>query len=665
MKIIRCATWIVALSLLVVGSAHSQQTQTLNTDILRDQINRLESISVEGKSNAIKTAHRRALLSVYKQFQSALRQEMEDLSAIQKALGTSDVILSRQNAANMDRLSQERDQLTLRIQDLSNALRASEPVDVAATVSPSVSASINDEALISDKRAPDASVGPASNATGSVTGLPPAALTSLLPAFANVTAPISKSPFQTSTSLNADLNNRVKEAARAKIQQRETTKQAEPPSSSNSSASLVDTSSAGDLVNLGLSLAGITSGSDATKNTGSVSVTTSAYALFAASQDMDPLNPGFYNRNSGWRKLSFTLGYDDEKLKTGQTQRAHLFGTKYLIVDKRDPARNRHKSDFQIIGDNLQKAAVAFGNLDERVSYYFTTNKTVKDKLLIPQFKIFLNERLKTLQGQTAVSAADTARIDADKARISALLDRVDTGRLFILDSNGLPPNRGQSGEWSREELEFYSDSFRSTYLGPDYRAKLKDAVGQKVLDDLDAFISKQLVDTKAFEDLSDSTRESLQRIRRAPQFSFYFLTKQRPEGDDEYTGETIFDYGVADRINLTLNANFKYTDSKLIGGDTRGGKFSGQFRFQMTPEKLAGRNPLFLSISGNGEKFNGKKPAYHAQAKLTIPILNGLDLPFSFTYANQSGLIKEKKIKGQFGFSIDTARLLQALTAR
>jgi len=162
---------------------------------------------------------------------------------------------------------------------------------------------------------------------------------------------------------------------------------------------------------------------------------------------------------------------------------------------------------------------------------------------------------------------------------------------------------------------------------------------------------------------LSDATREALERIRRAPQFSFYFLTKQRPEGDDEYTGETIFDYGVANRINLTLNGNYVYKNSKIVGGDTRAAKFSGQFRFQMTPEKLTGRNPLFLSVSGDGEAFSGRKPAFHAQAKLTIPILNGLDLPFSVTYANQKGLIRENKIRGQFGFSIDTSRLLQALT--
>jgi len=670
MKIALRAISLVSLVLVVTCFAFSQEKQSLNTDVLRNQIKKLESISVEGKSVSVQAIHKRALLSLYKQFQSALQQEIEDLNDIQEAVGSSSLNTQQEIASQLLKLAKENTEADTKIQDLAAALSAlsapsgpstsgigsvnqatTEPLDVRTSLSQprgaAVSGLVNFRSDVASQVLPS---GPSLAASVSGNG---------------GTQVAASTGVSTSTSLNADLNNRVKEAARAKIQQRENTKQAETPSISGSSASLVDTSSAGDLVNVGLSLAGLSGTNNNSTNSNSVSVTTSAYALYAAAQGADPLNPGFYNRNAGWRKLSLTLGYEDEKLKTGATQRAQIFGAKYLIIDKRDPSRERHKADFKTIGDNLEKAAVAFGNLDEKVSYYFATNRTVKEKILIPQFRVFLNERLTSLQSQIPTKESEKQRIQADKDRITSLLPRVDSGRLFILNSNGVPPNRGESGEWTREELEFYTVNFRNPYLGPDYRAKLKEAVGQQVLDDLDGFISKQLTDTKAFEDLSDATREALERIRRAPQFSFYFLTKQRPEGDDEYTGETIFDYGVANRINLTLNGNYVYKNSKIIGGDTRGAKFSGQFRFQMTPEKLTGRNPLFLSVSGDGEAFSGRKPAFHAQAKLTIPILNGLDLPFSVTYANQKGLIKENKIKGQFGFSIDTSRLLQALTLK
>jgi len=668
MKITLRATLLVSLVLLVTWPAQSQEKQSLNTDILRDQIKKLESINIKGKSISIQAIHRRALLSVYKQFQLALRQEIEDLRAIQIAVG-SDADMQQETASQLRKLGQENTEASLKIQDLTSSLQT----DVSAQVTPgspdsgtAISTTSNETATesLDSARSVEPHGAVVSGTRGQLRAGSLASSTSTLaslgvtPASVNVSTQTgTASSGQASTSLNATLN----EAIRAKIQQRETTKQAEPPSASSGSSTLVDTSSAGDLVNVGLSLAGLSGGTnDPSKTSNSVSVTTSAYALYAASQGVDPLNPGFYNRNSAWRRLSLTLGYDDEKLKTGATQRAQIFGFKYLIMDKRDPARERNAKYFSLVSTNLQKRAVAFGNLYEKLSYNLSTNNAVKTKIIIPQFRAFLTDRL-------ATASTDPSKA-VEVARIKDLLSKIEKGdALFILDSSGLPPNRGEANAWTLEELKFYSDIFRANYLGPDYRNKLKAEVGQGVVDYIDSFIDRQLSDTKTYDQLaeSDDVRDAIERIRRAPQFSFYFLTKQRPEGDDEYTGETIFDYGVANRINLTLNGNFKYNDSKIVGGDTRGAKFSGQFRFQMTPDKLTGRNPLFLSVSGDGEVLSGKKPAYHAQAKLTIPILNGLDLPFSVTYANQSGLIKEKKIKGQFGFSIDTARLLQALTAK
>jgi len=310
-----------------------------------------------------------------------------------------------------------------------------------------------------------------------------------------------------------------------------------------------------------------------------------------------------------------------------------------------------------MIGKNLRTASTAFGNISQRIVYSFAKSSAVRT-VLLPQFSAFLSNRLKTLDA----NSTEFSRIK----KLQAKFENGETSDLFLPNSEGVPPNPGEPRGWSPEELEFYTDNFQNVYLGPDYRVKLKDAFGQKVLDDLDAFLTEQLADTKAFEDLSDSTRDALESIRRAPQFSFNFLTKQRAEIADEYQADTIFDYGLADRINLTLNGSFLYRDSKLVGADTRGGKFAGQFRFQLTPEKLAGRNPLFFFLSGNAELLSGFKPVYKAQAKLNIPLFNGVDFPFSLTYANRNELGAAKnKTRLQFGFAIDTARILQALTPK
>lgn len=673
-------TVLAGILALLATPAFSQQQTVLNADDLREQVRRLESINVDGKSASVQAIHKGALLAAYSQLQKALLQDIEDVKKIRASLVNSPD-MERQISAELEKLTQEEKQLDLRSGELSNFQRANIE-SVASGTKGNVSNAVPTDGptgeVISNSVNPDRP----SSADTRTTGNSGSALTGLISpsrtssTLLTVSAPLSalaapSAPQTASTSLNADLNNRVKEATRAKIQQRSASNQTETPSVSNNSTSLVDTSSAGDLVNLGLNLAGLTGASnDGSPKDNSVSVTTSAYALYSALKGADPLNPGFYNRNSGWRRLSFTLGYDDEKVPAATfAQSAKIFGLKYLFMDKRDPSRSRHKDDFDLVASKLEKAASAFGKLSDKVNYYFFTNKTVREKLINPQFKAYL-------EGRKAAAVASPDASDPNQvARIDDLLQRLANGTVFALDSKGVAPSAPfedaravgltPSQGWKREE-SIYFTQFTNDYLSSDYRNKLKEAVGQKVLDELDAFVDKQLTDTQAYEDLSDSTREAIERIRRSPQLSFYFLTKQRPSGgDDDYTGEAILDYGVANRINLTVNGNYIYKNSKLIGGDTRSGKISGQFRFQLTPEKLTGRNPFFFFLAGDAETKSGNKSKYHLQAKVTVPILNGLDLPFSLTYGNQPELNKEKTIKGQLGFTIDMARILQALTPK
>ena len=49
-------------------------------------------------------------------------------------------------------------------------------------------------------------------------------------------------------------------------------------------------------------------------------------------------------------------------------------------------------------------------------------------------------------------------------------------------------------------------------------------------------------------------------------------------------------------------------------------------------------------------------------QAKIKIPIADGIDLPISLTFANRTELIDEKEVRGQFGFTFDLSRLVKTL---
>jgi len=163
---------------------------------------------------------------------------------------------------------------------------------------------------------------------------------------------------------------------------------------------------------------------------------------------------------------------------------------------------------------------------------------------------------------------------------------------------------------------------------------------------------------------LNETTADVIGRIRRAPQLSFTFQSKLRNnDGKDEYRTGLLFDYGVWDRFNVSLNGTFDYADSKVIGGDTRAGRFAAEGIFQLTPNKssLGDPRPLLLSTAAEAKWANNDKSTYTGQLKLTIPIpgLTGVNFPISVSFANRSDLIDEKVVRGRFGFTIDITKLL------
>src|ERR1700730_5102680 len=159
MKITLCATFLVSLILLVAWPALSQEKQTLNTDILRDQIKKLESINIEGKSTSIQAIHRRALLNAYKQFQLALQQEIEDLRSIPGAVGSADTETQQEIASQLRKLGQENTEASLKIQDLTNSQQtvasseASSPRCPAAPILTTATESSDEARMVQPRRA--------------------------------------------------------------------------------------------------------------------------------------------------------------------------------------------------------------------------------------------------------------------------------------------------------------------------------------------------------------------------------------------------------------------------------------------------------------------------------------------------------------------------------
>ncbi|HET9408335.1 MAG TPA: hypothetical protein VFO39_13930 [Candidatus Sulfotelmatobacter sp.] len=148
-------------------------------------------------------------------------------------------------------------------------------------------------------------------------------------------------------------------------------RQQDSPAVSGNSNSLVDQSSASDLVNLALNLAKLTPTTSNNNNPTSVTVTTSAYALYAAANYHDPLDPDFYSRNRNWRRFFVTLGQDVPKMTASTSTadpHANRYGTvigfKTLILNSRDISDPKNAGAFSNVLDALSH----FSSAQDKVS---------------------------------------------------------------------------------------------------------------------------------------------------------------------------------------------------------------------------------------------------------------------------------------------------------
>ncbi len=146
--------------------------------------------------------------------------------------------------------------------------------------------------------------------------------------------------------------------------------------------------------------------------------------------------------------------------------------------------------------------------------------------------------------------------------------------------------------------------------------------------------------------------------IKGGMQWSINFQSKNRSKnGDNEYRLESAVDLGVQPRVLLTIDAGFHYLDRKLIGRDQRGGRLAEQFAFRLT-EDPADSKPIVIQIASEQRWETKQSPTYQFQARSSIPLIDGIEIPISITWANRTELIKEDHVRARFGFSFDLSRL-------
>lgn len=194
------------------------------------------------------------------------------------------------------------------------------------------------------------------------------------------------------------------------------------------------------------------------------------------------------------------------------------------------------------------------------------------------------------------------------------------------------------------------------------------------------------LVLTKSFIDFNDQQKVLLNEIAKAPVMTLEYTNNREPVLPDTHNLNFILAKGFslgsrndAPVMDLTFNASLTFFNRRPTGQDVkriRDFSFAGQLdvpigfkpdnSFYGTTFSFAGK---YQRLTGNAIALDGtvfpntKGDIWVGQTKLVIPInvfgLRGIRFPISATFANRTELVRESRIRGNFGFTFDLDKLL------
>lgn len=199
---------------------------------------------------------------------------------------------------------------------------------------------------------------------------------------------------------------------------------------------------------------------------------------------------------------------------------------------------------------------------------------------------------------------------------------------------------------------------FAQSFSAANYAATVS-AAGPRALKDVDAEIAKAI---RTYLDYQQQLEDAYDSIQNGGQFAVsYTANVRQAAGFDKHRVEVVYDYGLSPRVLWTANGSWDYVDKKALGHESSA-RFATEFSGDLTaPSGPWSRLPIRLSGSAQATWLADKTVTKEFQAKLTIPISAGLDLPVVYRYVDptpQSPGGSEAKV----GFSVDLSRLAQAV---
>jgi len=458
-------------------------------------------------------------------------------------------------------------------------------------------------------------------------------------------------------------------------------KQKDSPSADSRSTSLVDQSSATDFISVAASLipvapslsnsgAGSTSGSTQS-GTGTGTVTSSLYALMAALNKKSPTDPAFYKDHVNTRRISFTIGTAASTQATDNTTTpATVYGSKVLLINSRELYTSQNLRRIRILQEQLSSETVTAAQLTTQIEQAMcialhpdcAADHGLQQVMLSSPGSGYKAGDTLTVSGGTGGTVTVLA-VDGNGAIKSIVVS--STGSKYSLADN--LSTTGGSGAGATLNVNSLAPidagvfrKFQAAQLSSDNVAATVKALPPDTQKQVQALVEGSI---HPFSALRTALNDTYDEISKGMQMSISGTANIRTgQGNNGYRAEFISDYGLSTNINWTINGSFDYTDRKAAK-DSRGGRLATSFQGNLTnPAGGWSKAPLTLAFSGEGDWLSSQKPQYSFDAKLSVPIAPGFDLPIEYRYANRAAQINQHDSQVRLGLTVDISRVAQAL---
>jgi hypothetical protein len=320
-----------------------------------------------------------------------------------------------------------------------------------------------------------------------------------------------------------------------------------------------------------------------------------------------------------FRRTSIGFSFDttrdtDPPTFTGSKRQLSAVSARYQIVNQRDPRSRRYR---QMWDDFFQTEGVAF-----------TTEQT--NQLMKLQASTiggeFRNAGLQTWLNQTNDALKGT-QIDATELNRPQAIDEVQK---IIIQRLGQLPQTIESDT----ELTGALSAFVGAYL---------------------PYLKKK--------------KEIMDEIAKGTLVTFEYTNYREPNAPDLSNFRFVAQKGTLGGLDFSANASLTFFNKRPVGPNVqRLRDFDFSANLDKRLDDVMGLGPATLTFAGKYQRLTSNAVAFDGtvlpftkgdiaagQVKLTIPIgQSGIKMPFSITFANRTELVREKEVRGNFGFTFD-----------